>query len=83
MSFKHISIFSSGGHFVQRRGMVCETLVGEIISIISVILFEFGPMVLEMLFKDISIFSSESHNVQQSRTICAILVQGIIRYTNL
>ena len=52
--------------------MICATLVGGIISNISVKLFEFGPVVLEMSFKDSSIL------VQQSGTICAILVQGII-----
>ena len=66
--------------------MVCATLVGDIISNISVKLFEFGSVVIEMSMEDISIFSSDSHNHkqnQQSGMISATLVQGIIRYTNL
>ena len=39
MPFKFISIFSSGGHFVQQSGTVCKILVEGIMRNISVELF--------------------------------------------
>ena len=52
ISFKDISIFSSGGNLFQSSGTVCPILVGGIISNISVKYFEFGLVVLEeMSFK--------------------------------
>ena len=41
-------------------------------------LFEFGPLVQEMLFKDFLSRALLGPHVQQSRTICAILVEDIM-----
>ena len=45
-------IFSSGGHFIQQSRTVCAILIEGIMRNISVKLFEFGPLVQEMLFKE-------------------------------
>ena len=56
MLFIDISIFSSGGHFVQQRKTFCAISVEGIIRNISVKLFEFWSVVQEMPFNDFSIF---------------------------
>ena len=58
MSFKDISIYSCGGHFVQWSGTVCAINVEGIMRAFMQNNFEFWPMIKEMLLKDISIFSS-------------------------
>ena len=55
MPFKDIPIWSTGGHFVQRRGTNCAILVEGIKGNNSMKLFEFETVVQEeMSFKDIS-----------------------------
>ena len=53
MSFKDISIFSSGGHFVHRSETILASLVAGHSKNIFVKLFKIWPLVYEnMLFKD-------------------------------
>ena len=53
MSLKGISIFTSGGHFIQQSRMICAILVEGIIRTISAKFFDFGPVIQEEMFKDI------------------------------
>ena len=72
MSFKGFPILSSGGHFVQWRGMTLAILGTFLWNY-----FEISPLVSEgMSLKGFCIFSSGGHLVQRSRTILAILVEG-------
>ena len=74
MSFYEFSIFSSGGHFVQRSRTILAIFDKLHQGIIHM---KMGPLALEkMSFKSFSIFSSGGHFVQRSRTILAILVKG-------
>ena len=75
LSFKDISNFSSGGHYVQRSRLVFANFVEE--QFCEIILME------EMSFIDISIFSSCGHIFQQSKMVCSVLVEGIITNTSV
>ena len=57
MSFKDISIFNSGCHFVQWSRMVCAIWQRALSRIFLRNKFEIRPVVKDMLFKGISIFS--------------------------
>ena len=69
------SIFSSGGHFVQRSGTILKIVVEDHPRNISVKLFLNRE---KMSFKGFSISSSGGHFVQRSRTSLAILVDGLV-----
>ena len=71
MSFKSISIFSSGTHFDKWSITICAVLVENIMGNTHV---KFGPMILKMLFKDISILISGGHFVQWNGNTCAISI---------
>ena len=73
MSYKAFSIFSSGGHFVQRSKIILPILVKCHPRNVSV------KFVLRLAYGEsswYSIFSSDGHFVQWSKTILAILVVG-------
>ena len=69
-SFKGFSIFSSGGHLVQRSGMIREILVDSHLGNILYNYFKIDALVKEAKsFKGFSIFSSGGHLVQWSGTV--------------
>ena len=72
------SIFSSGGHFVQRSRTILASLEKLHRGIICMKLLRNRLIGLgeNVVFTSFSIFSSGSHFVQRSRTILAILVKG-------
>ena len=79
MLFKDISIFNSGGHFVQQSGAVWTILFVGITSNIKFFCeIEYVPVVKEILFKDISIFRAGGHFIRLTTTVCEILVEGIM-----
>ena len=51
MLYKYISIFSSGGHFVQHSRTVCAIFVEVIMRNSSVNYFDFGPVVQKRCLK--------------------------------
>ena len=55
-----------------------QILVDGIMGNICVELFEFGPVIQDMLFKDLSTFTSCSSFIQLSGTIYANLVEVIM-----
>ena len=78
MSFKGVSIFSSGGHFVQQSRKILAFLVDDHPK------EHFREIILESVhwyrrrshLKVFLFFFSGSHFVQWSRMILAILVEG-------
>ena len=69
-SFKGFSIFSSGGHLVQRSGTVLAILIEGHPRNLPVNYFKIDALVKdEKSFKDFSIFSSGGHLVQPSETV--------------
>ena len=75
--FTCFSIFSSGGHFVQRSRTILAILIKGHPRNIPVQLFLNRTFGLGGdVVKGFSIFSFDGHFVQRSRTILAILVKG-------
>ena len=66
MSFKGVSIFSSGGHFVQQSGTILAFLVGDLPKkhFCEIILNSVHWSTRRSHLKVFSIFSSGSHFVQ-------------------
>ena len=79
MLFEVFSVFSSGGHFVQRSGTVWVSLVEDLLR--NNLLFGWiCPVVTEeTLFEVFSSFSSGGHFLKWCRTIWAILVEDLPR----
>ena len=81
MTFKDISIFSSGGHLVYRSGTILAILVGSHLGNIPM-KFEShwtkgsGGVSFYGNYPRFSIFSSGGHFVHRSETVLAILVEG-------
>ena len=81
MTFKDFSIFSSGGHPVDRSGMILAILVGSHLGNIPM-KFELhwpkgsGGVSFYGNYPRFSIFSSGGHFVHRSETVLAILVEG-------
>ena len=78
MSFYEFSIFSSGGHFVQRSRTILaifDKVASGDHSYEIILKWAHWPW-RRCPFKSFSIFSSGGHFVQRSRTILAILVKG-------
>ena len=78
MLFYEFSIFSSGGHFVQRSRTILA-IFGKRSSkehSCEIILKSAHPPRKRYRLKGFSIFSYDGHFVQRSGTILAILVKG-------
>ena len=72
MFLKDISIFSSGGHFVQQIGSLCNFGRGHYEKHFCEIILNLDPWFRRCCIKLFLINSLGGNFLQQSRTICAI-----------
>ena len=77
-------IWSSGSHFVQQSGTICEILVDGIMRNICEIILNLDQWFRRRcVLKIFLIWSSGAHFVEPNGTICAIMVEGIMRNNSL
>ena len=73
-------IWSSGGPYSQKSGIICAILVESIHEEqFCEIILNLDEWFRRCVLKIFLIWRSGDHFVQPSRTICAILVEGIMR----